>query len=156
LISRQPRDFAVFPSIQKNAGRARKRSPAEGHDMYGTLSLETRLDKSDAPPLVPIDSSEQAEKARAMRDGAQWDRIDCLRNVANGKIDALYDEAVGLAIRGLLGRILLADATDILHEAAENNGLYSAFGVEFIQELLSDAFNEARDIVADSAVGDAA
>jgi hypothetical protein len=78
-----------------------------------------------------------------LSEAAEWDRIDCLRIVANGKIDALYREARRLALRGLLGRIPMTAAADILHEAALSNGLYQVFGVEFIQDLLSDAYADA-------------
>lgn len=78
-----------------------------------------------------------------LRDAAYLDRVDTLRAVADGKIDALYREAKRLAIRTLLGRILMADAADILHDAALANGLYDAFGVDQIQELMAAAFDDA-------------
>jgi hypothetical protein len=74
---------------------------------------------------------------------ADWDRIETLRAVATGKVGALHRAARHLALRALLGRITKQAAADILHEAASNNQLYRDFGLDFIQGLIADAFDDA-------------
>lgn len=68
------------------------------------------------------------------------------RNVALGKVTAFHHEAGILAEivqRGIADHGVVIDA---LWETAEGNDLLSIHGVDFIQDLLSDAFGQPQPL----------
>ena len=66
------------------------------------------------------------------------------RAVANGKVDAFFEQAGILAEivhRGVADHGVVIDA---LWDTANNNNLIDAHGIDFVQGLLSDAFGQPQ------------